>query len=57
MFKILFIIMVVNVVLKMAELVAWSWWFVFWPTWAALSFTVLVFGAAFFAELVKDSNE
>ncbi len=53
MFQILWIVLVVNIVLKLAGIVAWSWWFVFWPTWATLSFTVLLLGSAFIADVAK----
>lgn len=33
------IILVVNVILKLAGLITWSWWVVLWPLW----FTIIVF--------------
>lgn len=35
------IIIVVNVILKFAGLVSWSWWFVFWPIWVDMTLTII----------------
>ncbi len=36
-------VIVINVVLKFAGLVTWSWWFVFWPLGVSLSLVVILF--------------
>ena len=35
------IVIVVNVILKFAGLVSWSWWFVFWPIWVDMALTII----------------
>ena len=35
------IIIVVNVILKFAGLVSWSWWLVFWPIWVDMTLTII----------------
>lgn len=35
------IIIIVNVILKFAGLVSWSWWFVFWPIWVDMILTII----------------
>lgn len=33
---ILDVILVINIVLKLLNLITWSWWAVLWPLWAVL---------------------
>lgn len=35
------VILIVNVVLKIANLVSWSWWIVLWPLWVAILFEAM----------------
>lgn len=33
---ILDVILIINIVLKLLNLITWSWWTVLWPLWAVL---------------------
>jgi hypothetical protein len=39
------------IVLKLCNIITWSWWWVLAPLWAPLVLVALVFGAAFIAIL------
>ena len=44
---------VVFVVLKLTEIIAWSWWWVLAPTWVPLVFVVLLVFIASFGEMLE----
>ena len=39
---ILDVILVINIVLKLLNLITWSWWAVLWPFWAILIIACLI---------------
>lgn len=39
---ILDVILIINIVLKLLNLITWSWWAVLWPFWAILIIAVLI---------------
>lgn len=42
---ILDVILVINIVLKLLNLITWSWWAVLWPFWVILIMALLlIFG-------------
>lgn len=36
------ILLIVNIVLKLLNVITWSWWIVLWPLWASLIITAIV---------------
>lgn len=42
---ILDVILIINIVLKLLNLITWSWWVVLWPLWVVLIMALfLIFG-------------
>jgi len=39
---ILDVILVINIVLKLLDLITWSWWAVLWPLWVVLIIACLL---------------
>ena len=39
---ILDVILVINIVLKLLNLITWSWWAVLWPLWAELIIIAII---------------
>lgn len=35
------ILALINIVLKLTHVIAWSWWIVFWPLWAELIIIII----------------
>lgn len=48
------IIIIVNVILKFAGLVPWSWWFVFWPIWVDMTLTIIEIVRYLFSKWIND---
>ena len=38
---ILDVILIINIVLKLLNLITWSWWAVLWPLWAELIIIII----------------
>lgn len=36
------ILLIINIVLKLLNVITWSWWVVLWPLWASLIITAIV---------------
>lgn len=50
------IIIIVNVILKFAGLVSWSWWRVFWPIWVDMTLTIIEVVRYLFSKWINDNN-
>lgn len=36
-------ILIVNIILKLFNIISWSWWIVLWPLWASIGIIAIVF--------------
>jgi hypothetical protein len=50
------VLQIVFLVLKLVDVIDWSWWWVFSPLWISVGLTLLILGILFLAMLVLDKE-
>lgn len=51
------LLQVAFIVLKLCNVINWSWWWVFAPSWGTLAFVVLIFAAVVVISVLRDKRK